>query len=107
SKDIPMSFAAARPPVLAAPGEAEASLLRSPWALAVLALILSVAKFWPSVVSVWSTGAFANPDDAMRLVEVRDWRAGQAWFDLHQYRLDPPTGVDMHWTRVVDVPLAL
>jgi hypothetical protein len=102
-----MSFAAARPPVLAAPGEAEASLLRSPWALAVLALILSVAKFWPSVVSVWSTGAFANPDDAMRLVEVRDWLAGQAWFDLHQYRLDPPTGVDMHWTRVVDVPLAL
>ena len=38
----------------------------------------------------------------MRLVEVRDWLAGQAWFDLHQYRLDPPDGVQMHWTRVLD-----
>ena len=102
-----MSLAAARPPDAALREEAGFSLLRSPLALALLALALSVVKFWPSVVAVWSTGAYANTDDAMRLVEVRDWLAGQAWFDLHQYRLDPPGGVDMHWTRVLDVPLAL
>src|SRR5580692_11905404 len=101
-----MSLAAARPPDAALREEAGFSLLRSPTILAVLALALSVAKFWPDIVTVWTTGAFANTDDAMRLVEVRDWLAGQAWFDLHQYRLDPPGGVDMHWTRVLDVPLA-
>jgi hypothetical protein len=103
-----MSLAALRRP---APAEGLAaspsSLLGSPLGLAVLALILSTAKFWPSVVTVWTTGAYANTDDAMRLVEVRDWLAGQAWFDLHQYRLDPPDGVFMHWTRVLDVPIAL
>ena len=41
----------------------------------------------------------------MRLVEVRDWINGQGWFDLFQHRLDPP-GASMHWSRVVDVPLA-
>jgi hypothetical protein len=102
-----MSLAAARPPAVSARDETGGSLLRSPAGLAFLALALSIAKFWPSIVSVWTTGAFANPDDAMRLVEVRDFLAGQNWFDLHQYRLDPPAGVDMHWTRVLDLPLAL
>jgi hypothetical protein len=46
-----------------------------------------------------------STDDAMRLVQVRDWIGGQGWFDLFQYRLDPP-GTSMHWSRVVDVPLA-
>jgi hypothetical protein len=73
--------------------------------LTVIGLAFSLALSWPSVAAVWSTGAFANTDDAMRLVEVRDWLAGQAWFDLHQYRLDPPDGVQMHWTRILDLPL--
>jgi hypothetical protein len=47
-----------------------------------------------------------STDDAMRLVEVRDLIGGQGWFDLMQYRLDPP-GVLMHWSRVIDLPLAI
>jgi hypothetical protein len=45
-----------------------------------------------------------STDDAMRLVQVRDWIGGQGWFDLFQHRLDPP-GASMHWSRVVDLPL--
>jgi hypothetical protein len=45
-------------------------------------------------------------DDAMRLVEVRDFMAGQAWGDTVQPRLAPPEGVAMHWSRLVDAPLA-
>lgn len=48
-----------------------------------------------------------STDDAMRLVEVRDLLAGQGWFDLTQYRLNPPNGVVMHWSRLIDLPLAL
>jgi hypothetical protein len=67
------------------------------WAAAALALTL------PAIVG----GVFdaMSTDDAMRLVEVRDWIAGQGWFDVSQHRLDPP-GAAMHWTRVTDVPLA-
>jgi len=48
-----------------------------------------------------------STDDAMRLVEVRDLLRGQSWFDMTQYRLDPPAGVATHWSRLVDLPLAL
>ena len=46
-----------------------------------------------------------STDDAMRLVEVRDLIGGQGWFDLSQYRLDPP-GTSMHCSRLIDAPLA-
>lgn len=49
---------------------------------------------------------FPDPDDAMRLVQVRDWLAGQSWFDVTQYRLNPPAGGPMHWSRLVDLPIA-
>ncbi len=51
-------------------------------------------------------GRFPDPDDNLRLVQVRDWLAGQSWFDLRQYRIDPPQGASMHWSRIVDLPLA-
>lgn len=50
---------------------------------------------------------FFDPDDFMRLVQVRDLVGGQGWFDLAQHRLNPPHGTPMHWSRIVDAPLAL
>ncbi|UVC09035.1 hypothetical protein IHQ71_28680 [Rhizobium sp. TH2] len=47
-----------------------------------------------------------DPDDAMRLVEVRDYLGGQGWFDLTQYRLGPDGGTLMHWSRLIDWPIA-
>lgn len=47
-----------------------------------------------------------GPDDSMRMVQVVDWLDGQAWRDTAQYRLAPPDGVAMHWSRLADVPLA-
>jgi hypothetical protein len=65
------------------------------WAVALFSLFISFG------INSLST------DDAMRLVEVRDFLAGQRWFDLTQYRLDPPNGVETHWSRLIDLPLAL
>jgi hypothetical protein len=47
-----------------------------------------------------------DPDNLMRLVSVRDLVAGQNWFDLVQYRMDPPQGSLMHWSRLIDAPIA-
>ena len=47
-----------------------------------------------------------DTDDNMRISQVRALLAGQDWFDLRQHRLNPPTGADMHWSRLVDLPLA-
>ena len=48
---------------------------------------------------------FPDADDAMRIVEVRDWLAGQGWFDVAQHRLNGGA-FPMHWSRLVDLPLA-
>src|SRR4051812_43701366 len=54
----------------------------------------------------FGTGENLSTDDAMRLVQVRDLLVGQAWFDPTQYRLNPPDGVAMHWSRLIDLPIA-
>ncbi len=46
-------------------------------------------------------------DDYVRLVQVYDFLDGQSWHDLTQYRLAPPDGLAMHWSRLPDLPLAL
>ncbi len=48
----------------------------------------------------------ADNDSMLRLVEVRDLIGGQGWFDLTQYRMGPPGGFVMHWSRLVDAPIA-
>jgi hypothetical protein len=33
------------------------------------------------------------------MMQVRALIKGQDWFDLRQYRLNPPFGADIHWSR--------
>ncbi len=48
-----------------------------------------------------------DTDSAMRLAGVRDLLQGQSWFDTSQHRMNTPYGLPMHWSRLVDAPLAL
>jgi hypothetical protein len=72
-----------------------------------LAMAVILLLSWPQIAAVWADGRLSDTDDAMRMAQIRDWMAGQNWFDLRQYRLAPPDGAPMHWTRVVDVQVAL
>ena len=47
-----------------------------------------------------------DTDDNLRMSQVRALLAGQDWFDLRQYRLNPPYGANIHWSRLVDLPIA-
>ncbi len=48
-----------------------------------------------------------DADDALRIVQVRDLIAGQPWWDVGQHRINPLGGGGiMHWSRIVDAPLA-
>jgi hypothetical protein len=65
--------------------------------------LLTIARDWQDLIQ--STG---STDDTMRLHGLRDLLAGKGWFaGLHDARLGPPEGLDSHWSRLVDVPLAL
>ena len=74
------------------------------WALVVW---LAIAAFY--VVDRWTAIRWlglADTDDNMRLMQVRALLDGQGWFDLRNYRLNPPLGFDIHWSRLVDLPIA-
>lgn len=64
--------------------------------------IVMVATRWPAVH--WLV--LSDTDDNIRYVQVKDWLAGQGWYDLRQYRLDSPGGANIHWSRLVDIPIA-
>lgn len=71
--------------------------------------------FWLGVIAwyVWQRQGniywltLGDTDDNLRLAQVRALLAGQGWYDLRQYRLDPAMGgFDVHWSRIVDLPIA-
>ncbi len=47
-----------------------------------------------------------DTDDNLRMAQVHAWLGGQGWYDLRQYKLNPPTGFNIHWSRLVDLPIA-
>jgi len=50
--------------------------------------------------------ALGDTDDNMRMMQVRGLLNGQGWFDLRQHRMNPPFGANIHWSRLVDLPIA-
>lgn len=85
----------------AVPG-ALAGLHRPVWiAFSALTVLVAIMHFgW------YSDYVGKDNDDVMRLVVVRDLLGGQGWFDLMQYRLGLEGGTPMHWSRLVDAPIA-
>lgn len=51
-------------------------------------------------------GYVQGPDDIMRWVAVSDLLDGQGWFDPYQHRLGSDGGTLMHWSRLIDAPIA-
>ncbi|NNM78225.1 hypothetical protein HJG53_15135 [Sphingomonas sp. ID1715] len=75
-----------------------------------LALLLAVA-----LTALWTALAWTDlaalrlpePDDMVRLAQIRDWLDGQSFSDLVQARLGPPGGTPLHWSRLPDLVPAL
>lgn len=105
-----MTGAASEQPAGASPKigrRPEQDWLETHWRLLVLLfwLIASAVLIhlrW-NAIQYFSLG---DTDDNMRMMQVRALIAGQDWYDLRQYRLDPPFGADIHWSRLVDLPIA-
>ncbi|MEO0466846.1 MAG: hypothetical protein AAF216_09905 [Pseudomonadota bacterium] len=72
---------------------------------AVLALILFSLAIYGALD--WN-GLLPGNDDNMRLAQIRDLLAGQAWLDVNQSRFLTEAGGAMHWSRLPDLgPAAL
>lgn len=66
-----------------------------------LAFLMVFAKL-PDIAAL----ALGDTDDNLRLAQVRALLGGQPWYDLTQYRLAPPAGANIHWSRLPDLPIA-
>ncbi|MDX2028506.1 MAG: hypothetical protein SFW62_07715 [Alphaproteobacteria bacterium] len=83
------------------------NLFSQPYRLLPLAVFAFVAlSFLYHPQSSFRTLALADPDDYMRLNQVINWLQGQSWHDLSQPRMSPGAGTIVHWSRLVDLPIA-
>jgi hypothetical protein len=69
------------------------------WVLACIAFII---MRWHPILAF----GLGDTDDNMRMAQVRALLNGQDWYDLRQHKLNPPHGYNIHWTRLVDLPIA-
>lgn len=69
-------------------------------------LVIAAILLARAISNAASVPLLLDTDDAMRMVVVRDFLAGQNWYDHVQYRMNTPWGGEMHWSRLVDLPIA-
>jgi hypothetical protein len=75
------------------------------WTWWLLALAVIATKSW----FVSGTGLFGNlgdPDDATRLIQVREFLSSGHWFDTTTMKIGGDAGMLSHWSRLIDLPLA-
>jgi hypothetical protein len=83
------------------------SLAQREWRwIIVIAWLLTAAYFINHYSAAIHYFSLADTDDNMRYLQVHDWLAGQSWWDLRQHRMAPPDGANIHWSRLVDLPIA-
>src|SRR4051794_6272887 len=82
-------------------------LIERKWKLVVLLVWLGFCAVWIfEHYDAIRWFRLSDTDDNMRMMQVRALLHGQGWFDLRQYRLNPPFGANIHWSRLVDLPIA-
>ncbi len=79
------------------------AFVRTPWAVLAIWLAYCLVRLAIQPLLGWEP---VGPDDWTRLLQVRAWLDGQGFWDVTQYRMNPPDGFSMHWSRLVDLPLA-
>jgi hypothetical protein len=77
-----------------------------PWDIMLLAAIgLYLSTFMLSFEKLPLT--LGDTDNAMRLVQLREFLAHGNWYDLHTDRLSPGLGYTSHWSRLPDLVMAM
>jgi hypothetical protein len=82
-------------------------LIERHWKWIVLLVWLAICGWF--IFQKWTDIRFfglPDTDDNMRIMQVRGLLHGQGWFDLRDYRMNPPFGANIHWSRLVDLPIA-
>ena len=74
------------------------------WALLATGLLGAIG-IWNSLAFMLTD--FGDVDDALRMVQVRELMSHGRWYDTTLARIGGPEGLLSHWSRLIDLPLAL
>jgi hypothetical protein len=77
--------------------------------IAAVFTLLSIGLEKESITALLQTGSltFSDPDDALRLAQIRGFLAGGGWFDPVITSMGDGVGLASHWSRLIDLPVAL
>jgi len=89
---------------MARSGKNQSDFRRSAWAVLLVWALYSALRLLLFALTDFDA---PDPDDWTRLLQVRAMLDGQSWWNVTQYRMNPPDGFSLHWSRLVDLPLAL
>ncbi|HML27444.1 MAG TPA: hypothetical protein PKE16_01135 [Hyphomicrobium sp.] len=76
------------------------------WVWWLIALTYVAVRSW-NVGGVGIYGFYGDPDDATRLIQVRELLASWHWFDPTTMKVGGDAGMLSHWSRLVDLPIAV
>lgn len=79
-------------------------LISALWFPVLLALMMQAIFVGRGLAPVFD-GELYGPDAYMRLVRATELAAGGGWFDTVSVRSNAPFGLELHWTRPLDVLL--
>ena len=68
-------------------------------------MVFAALVFWFDPTRLLTS--LGDTDDATRMIEVREWMAGASWFDMTLPRFGGAHPLVSHWSRLIDLPLAL
>jgi len=74
--------------------------------LALLAVGILILRTMSAQTDPLAALASSGNDDIMRFLSVRDWLAGQSWFDMRQTGVVAEGGLTLHWSRLVDAGIS-
>ena len=82
------------------------SLTQSRWAWCLLIVAIYV---FPTISDGFASlnANLGDTDDAVRLLQVRAWMDGAGWFNTTLPKIGGATPLVSHWSRLIDVPIAL
>lgn len=76
------------------------------WSWCLLFVGIVALRHFSSGEAVPLGSKFGDTDDALRLVQVRDFLIHGSWYDTRLTAIGAPEALVSHWSRLIDLPIA-
>ena len=76
------------------------------WIWCLLAVIIVAVRHLASDGAAPISPKFGDTDDALRLLQIREFLASGNWYDTRLAAIGAPEALQSHWSRLIDLPVA-